>query len=320
MTTDSDQTETTRLSPDDAFGVLGNETRIQILQVLAEADDPLTFSALRDRVGMRDSGQFNYHLGQLEDCFVRKTDDGYRLRQAGRRITQAIIAETVTGNAVLEPTRLDAPCPYCGADIEVSYREETLLIRCTDCVGSFEGIESTSTAFETLPAGTLTLYSLPPGGLADRSPRQIVETALGNTYLEFLSMADDICPRCTGSVDRTTKVCPDHDADTGVCAHCGSRFGVHFLAHCRNCTHYKQGTIKHHLLGDPEIRAFFETRGIDTLTPSWEDMAVFYTYEEDVHSVDPFEALFTFTVGKDELTVTMDDDLSIVDVTIQQTA
>lgn len=64
------------LSPDDAFGLLGNETRLAILQALGDAADPLSFSELRDRVWVSDSGQFNYHLDQLTGPFVGQTDEG----------------------------------------------------------------------------------------------------------------------------------------------------------------------------------------------------------------------------------------------------
>jgi hypothetical protein len=73
----------------EAFATLGNETRLSILLALWEAYEPfvatnaVAFSELRERVGMRDSGQFNYHLDKLRGHFVRKTDAGYELRRAG---------------------------------------------------------------------------------------------------------------------------------------------------------------------------------------------------------------------------------------------
>jgi hypothetical protein len=85
-----------RLSPDDAFATLGNETRLGILQTLGRAGEDLSFSVLRDRVGVEDSGQFNYHLEQLVGHFVRKTEDGYQLRRAGRRVVEAVLSGAVT--------------------------------------------------------------------------------------------------------------------------------------------------------------------------------------------------------------------------------
>jgi hypothetical protein len=46
--------------PTDPLTALGHELRIEILRELAAADDPLAFSTLRERVGERDTGRFNY--------------------------------------------------------------------------------------------------------------------------------------------------------------------------------------------------------------------------------------------------------------------
>lgn len=75
-------------TPEEAFSLVANETRFQILQALWEADaTQQTFPDLRASVGIRDSGQFNYHLGKLIPEFVRQPDDGYELTYAGRQIT-----------------------------------------------------------------------------------------------------------------------------------------------------------------------------------------------------------------------------------------
>ena len=62
----------------EAFSILGNETRLAILITLWDeldpfAEDPtdymvgaaIPFSELRRRVGVRDPGQFHYHIDQL---------------------------------------------------------------------------------------------------------------------------------------------------------------------------------------------------------------------------------------------------------------
>jgi DNA-binding transcriptional ArsR family regulator len=45
--------ESTQLSPDEAFAVLGNETRVEILRVLGAADEALAFSELYDELTLR---------------------------------------------------------------------------------------------------------------------------------------------------------------------------------------------------------------------------------------------------------------------------
>jgi hypothetical protein len=71
------------IDPESAFAALADDLRIEILRALWCADDhEATFSELRAAVGNPDSGQFNYHLGQLTEQFVTKTHEGYRLTLA----------------------------------------------------------------------------------------------------------------------------------------------------------------------------------------------------------------------------------------------
>jgi hypothetical protein len=97
----------------DALEVLGNETRMAILRELAEADGALAYTELKDRVGVRDSGKFNYHLTRLCEYFVRETGDGYELGHAGSRVIAA--TESATG-PVAGPAESDGSdvCPVCG--------------------------------------------------------------------------------------------------------------------------------------------------------------------------------------------------------------
>lgn len=82
------------LPPEQAFAVLGNETRLTILLTLESADGALGYSELKRQVGVYDSGRFNYHLDKLLGHFIDGADDGYRLRDVGRRAAQAVVAET----------------------------------------------------------------------------------------------------------------------------------------------------------------------------------------------------------------------------------
>jgi hypothetical protein len=106
----------------DALNALTHEIRVAVLRELADADGPVAFSELRDRVGVRDPGKFNYHLQRLADHFLRQTDGGYELGHRGRRLF------VVAGDGVVEPdgdieeTDVDPvestgeaqSCPVCG--------------------------------------------------------------------------------------------------------------------------------------------------------------------------------------------------------------
>lgn len=98
-------------NPTDALAVLGNETRMSILRELADADSALSFTELRERVGIRDSGKFNYHLSKLCAYFVRETEVGYELGHAGSRVISAVGYDDRTDTG----TDIDECCPVCGA-------------------------------------------------------------------------------------------------------------------------------------------------------------------------------------------------------------
>ncbi len=105
-------------TPTDALSVLGNEIRMSILRELAEASGPVSYSDLRRRVGLRDSGKFNYHLTRLLEYFVREADGGYELGYAGSRV---IAAGTVgngaeRANGESDPTDGSVTCPVCGGE------------------------------------------------------------------------------------------------------------------------------------------------------------------------------------------------------------
>ena len=112
--------------PTEALAVLGDETRIAILRVLADAEEPLAFTELRQRAGVDDAGRFNYHLSELREYFVREADGGYALREAGSRVVAAAGVAGVpdaeaTGEVVDggESDEASSTCPVCGeADCE----------------------------------------------------------------------------------------------------------------------------------------------------------------------------------------------------------
>lgn len=301
------------LGPDEAFAVLGNEMRMEILQTLAEAPEPLPFSELRDRVGISDSGQFNYHLDKLVGHFVLQTDDGYLLGSAGTRVIEAVMSGAVTDAPVIEPTQLDAPCPFCGAPIEVDYRDEYLLTRCTDCPGSFAGIESTARPDWTDPRGTIGLFALPSAGFKDRSLREALDAAVA--WNVFWSHSHGMCPRCSAPIERSFEVCGDHSDGNGICERCHRRYAVMHVKTCPNCPHRSSELGMGSVLTNPEVQVFFHRRGVDWTPPGWDDAATILDYDEEVVSREPFEARFSWTVEADELVVTVDDTASVVDIT-----
>lgn len=301
------------LSPEEAFAVLGDETRLQILLALGRADQPLPFSAVFDRVDYDTTANFSYHLEKLLGHFVQQTDDGYDLRRTGERIVEAVLSGAVTDAPVVERTAIDEPCFRCGGSMEVSYREEAVGLYCLDCGGT-RGGESETTAWSADHEDDILGHVyLPPGGVHDRSPVELLQAAEVWTVAAAQARSRGVCPRCSAQVDHQVRVCEDHDAGDGRCAACDQLFAVTVFERCRNCIFAMTSIATIRLLATEALMRFMIDHGIDPIAP--DGFHVSNLEREEVVSTAPFRGRFTFTAGDDAIAITVDDELSVVDVT-----
>lgn len=114
----------------EAFAILSNETRLEIVRVLLEADgmnhcssweksaSPLSYSELQEAAGVSDNGNFNYHLNELQPYLVSKSDGGYELTSAGKQLSQAALL--VSGRLPESQSGSKSLCPFCGQPTELS--------------------------------------------------------------------------------------------------------------------------------------------------------------------------------------------------------
>lgn len=310
MTYSRDDGESFRLSPDEAFALLGNETRIDILQVLWEAHDPYTddngvpFSDLYERVGIEDSGNFNYHLGQLVGHFVTETDDGYELAGPGFRIVQAIIAGTATGDPALPPTPVDVTCPRCDGPVEVSHENGITWAQCTECEG-----------FWSRQRGGIVGFGLPPNGLRDRTPAEILDATIVYSLHRAETFSDGVCPDCGGTVTASLSVCEHHDAGGGICDTCGNHFLGLVTYVCDSCKSAFRTPSWDPLQNHPAVVTFYHGHGIDHVhTDSWEAMRRGFEWREQLLSVDPPRLRVTVPLEGDELHATIDETGTVVEI------
>ncbi|MFB6149775.1 MAG: winged helix-turn-helix domain-containing protein [Halobacteriales archaeon] len=318
MSTDTGESGSTTLAPDDAFTVLGNETRIGILQALGEANETMSFSELREEVGMADSGQFNYHLDKLVGHFIDKDDDGYRLSQAGRRIIKAVLSGAVRESPVLEFTEIDQSCHYCGAPIEIGFRSDQVIKYCTECDGKHGDPIAVGDGDPPAESGFLGVLPLPPAGVQGRTPEEIYEAAWTWANLNFLAEASGICPRCSAMLERSVIVCEDHDTENGLCGSCGGRHAVKVHAECTNCIHVMpRGPAVMGLVANTDLLAFLADHDLNPVSPAPDSIVtvdqVHMDYGEEILSMDPFRARFRFSVEDDSLTLTVGEDLSVIE-------
>lgn len=239
-----------RLSPDEAFALLSDGTRLDVLRALHEAPadrdptDPtswyptLSFSQLRERVGMRDSGQFNYHLGKLVGHFVEQVEEGYRLTHAGYLVLGAVLAGVYTDEGEAEPVAVDEPCPVCGGTIAATYGDERMHIACRDC-GERVGTSS-----------------VPPGVLEGYDPEEYPR--LFDRYVRHLvdRMKAGFCIACSGRVEAELL---------------GTDEGPMVAYRCTRCPEMASASVGEALLDHPAVVAFHHDHGVDLReTPSWE--------------------------------------------------
>ena len=305
----------------EAFKLLGNETRLAILLALWEAYEPhternaVTFTELRDRVGIRQGAQFNYHLDKLVGQFVRKTDDGYELRRSGRKLVQSIIAGTGIEDPVLEPTEIDAPCPFCGAPTAITYERNYVYRLCTECDGDADPTDE-------FPRGMLSGWTFEPTGLSGRAAEEVYAASTVKTFSRIALRFEGICPDCSGPVQWSFDVCEEHDPSAdGPCPGCGRKRAVVAREACTVCKSAGVGNPGIKTLFHPAVVAFYYDHGIEVGFTGDTDYAdVIRTLdlveglEEEVVSTDPLEVRVTFSYDDDELHLLLNEDMNVVEV------
>jgi DNA-binding transcriptional ArsR family regulator len=180
----------------EAFQLLSDETRLEVLHALWEALDPtdpspIRFSDLRERVNASDPGRLNYHLNKLTTHFVRRSEDGYELRESGKRIVRVLFSGTAIDEPEIEPVEVDVSCWYCDGQTELSYVDGWRCLECTDC---------DARCIDTFPPGMISKNEFPPSGLLDRTPTAINDADRTWGAHRRASVMDEVCPECAGNM------------------------------------------------------------------------------------------------------------------------
>ncbi len=211
--------ESEDVSPADAFGVLSNEIRIDVLRALYRADGPQSYADVRQAVAYGGSGNFNYHLRKLVGHFVRKTDAGYVLTRAGERVSGMVVAGALTGEGERRASRGTAPCALCGGVGSGDRARRSEAVGCANCGGTSPSVAAGG-ATETADGGERI------GPAADRA---VVHGARLGAALS------DVCPECRGPTTVSLETCPDHDDGSERCLTCGTWFAAWARCGCQRC-------------------------------------------------------------------------------------
>ncbi|WP_435155675.1 ArsR/SmtB family transcription factor [Haladaptatus sp. DFWS20] len=272
------------VSPEKTFSLLGNDTRIGIIQALWKADEPLSFSELYDRVGLSDSGQFNYHLNKLVGLFVRQKDGKYELPFAGFRVIGAILSGTYTQRAEPATYELDLPCIKCETRLEAEYDEEMVTVRCPTC-------NEQRSAF-----------GFPPGAFEGRDVDELPQTFERWLRNVFSMMTDGICLNCSGRTVGSLVTESEYFEQE-------AEIGVEFV--CERCNDHAFGSVGSYILQHPAVVAFHYERGIDLCEQSAWELEWLIDNDSRILSDEPLLVEHTVELDGDELTLTVNDELTV---------
>jgi DNA-binding transcriptional ArsR family regulator/transcription elongation factor Elf1 len=282
----SDGTCVDRRSPEELFGLLGDGTRLEIVRALGEAGGPLAFAALRERVGVADSGNFNYHLGRLTGVLVRDAAEGYELTRSGAAVFGSILAGTYTADAAVEPITPGWDCQLCGGEMAVDYADERARVRCRDC-------------------GAGAQFPFPPGSVEGFDRAELPEAFARWWHGTVTRLVDGFCPLCAGRLDRTLAGPRDDDAERPDAV----RFDC---ARCGETAHVSASTLASF---QPVVKGFLAEHGFDLTGrhPSqvWAELD---RWETSVRSEDPRRLTVQFGHAGEQVTVDIDEDGTVASV------
>lgn len=311
----------------ETFTILSNETRLDILLALWEVSDEdraLSFSELHERVGVRDSGQFNYHLDKLRGSFVRKSGDRYLLRNAGSAIVEAVISGMGFEDPTLEPAETDIECPYCGAPTAVGYKNELFYQVCTECEGEWEDPHTEAVEDEMVEkeglGGRLFATPFDPAGLSNRTPQEVFEASAVSAISRLVMSMNGVCPSCSGPVEKSLHICEKHSLkSSGVCSTCRNRWKVLPQLACTLCKSMMIPPPSIIVIFHPAVINFYADHGItvgDATDPEnlTQFLSLIGTHEVSLISEDPPLVCITIRHEEDELSLIYDTTLNVIDV------
>lgn len=274
--------------PEDVFDSLANETRVAILEALADAhadspDDPwIEYGDLQEQAGVRDNGNFNYHLRQL-DAFVEKRPAGYTLTRGGLELLSAVWSGRFDADWTWGPVDAPGDCPFCERSVELRYEDGVLWLTCGD--------DDHAMGLWASPA---LLVSQPEADLVDHL------AFLGSQWSARIRRG--ICSECQGRVEGRIEfggAGVDHYHYAADCRHCGTPHGI---------------PLALYLLGHPRVWAFYREGGVDARTTPFWTLEGARPGQATVRSEDPLRLGVELVDEDRRLTLEVSRDGTVVDV------
>lgn len=285
-------------SVDDAFSVLGDETRLQILLELAGVAREcgvgagLAFSELRSRVGVEDSGRFNYHLSKLEDGFIEKSDGEYAAQFPALAVVSAVYAGTYSefDRSEAHTTESGRDCQLCGRPTRIHYEGNALWLECDE-------------------HGKMDVYpAVPSGAYRDRSLEELAKVVYTRVLMSVFLARRGICLQCWGptSVEYPIERQPvDDRLDEFIWAE----------IQCERCWNQLTPPLRTIVATHPLVLGSHAEHGYDMLeavrnvTRIGEEGAC----ESELHETDPVSATVSIAFDDGTISLNVDETCTVVD-------
>ncbi|WP_276257420.1 DUF7351 domain-containing protein [Haloglomus litoreum] len=281
------------------FGLLADETRVDILRAVALAEHERTgrgagavrlrFSEIYDRVDAENTSRFSYHLGELTGTYLRKTEEGYEFTHAGERIVRFILSGNYEVLEGFGSEPVDGVCPFCGAEaLAASLSERHVHISCGACERPVAGLPVT------------------PAQTRDRDAEAVIRSVRRKSIRDYRQIRNGVCPTCSGwlaadVVDGSDGPLPEADS---------------FLvtSECRECLRQYNAPLTYSVAYHPASVAFHWDRGIDVTTvPAWEfgERLREGQWTSERRSSGPGTYEVTLRAGDDALRFRLDDTAAV---------
>jgi hypothetical protein len=279
------------IEPHEAFALLSDANRFDIIRVFAEApQDSLSFNELYGRSKFSDSGQFNYHLKQLTGPFIRKTEDGYRLRHAAEITYRLAVSGWLSDRGEAQITTVDTNCPQCGCEkLTAAYEGDRFWIRCEDC------------------GRRATVGPFPPQALRNHDADRVAAVFDRYTMGLVVRAGENVCPWCasplTASLEHEE---PGWPTVEWVIRRCCS--------HCRGWIHTRlYDLVRLH----PAVIAFYYEHGVDIFGSSfWEVESILTDRVTVTTDTDEWVAVVTLAYDGDEIELGLDEGLQVSTISV----
>jgi hypothetical protein len=285
----------------EAFGTLGDPTRIEILRTFAETLDDvepsrewglptLSFSEVYERAEVDSTSRLSYHLDELDGKYLRATDDGWRFTFAGHTIVRTILSGAYAGGIEFDPVETPGECPYCAAEsLTADVEQRALVFECSDCNLKMGGVPVT------------------PAQVRERDPGSLVESTTTRAVCHFRQFRKGVCNECGGIVD--------HRIEGEAKEELPGTFPFLIVGRCRQCWWKLNGPPSMWVANHPASVAFHWENDVDVLSIGPREVgAKLRSGEWSTERVgtDPDEYEVTYRVEDNVLRMTVDDDLELL--------